>query len=379
MNKCKVLFIVSEFYQSGTSRFTYEINLALDKSKFETTLLCLNPLNNSEIWEDYYDKKHIDLGSKIFFINEIQEKPFHPSIKQRIKRKLFKHPLPSTWYKISEFLTNYDVISLMGEYNYPYIKKYLYPSIEKKLYIHPMNSIFQKKDNYINFDKNKKFNFISAFQTEDLKYEFDEFKKFTHTYLPLSFKIPNSKPLWEPTNNLVKKIGIFTRLSSTKPLDPFIYSFQLLRNFIPNVEFHIFGSGDPEKEGISRYIRQLNLQDFIKFRGHQKDMLKTAIDEKIDLLWLHAYHSLPGGFAGFDLCSLGIPTIFWDFGGKNNIELKKIFIQTNNINEFVSHSLNLLSSSEEAKHISQIQFNYTFKNQNIDFFIQNLEDTYLKA
>lgn len=377
MEKNKVLFIVSEFYQSGTSRFTYEINLALDKSKFETTFLCLNPLNNSTIWEDYYDVKHLDLGSEIFFIQDIQNKPFKPNIQERIKSKLYNHPLPNTWVKIIEFMDSFHAISLMGEYNYPYIKKYLNPSIEKKLLIHPMNSIFQNKDNYIAFDKRKHYHFISLFKNEDLEYEFGEFENYSQTYLPISFTIPNLQPVWTPRNNSTKKIGIFTRLSNTKPLDPFIYSFQILLNFMPNVEFHIFGSGDPEKEGINRYIEQLGLEKNIVFRGHQKEMMQCALEENLDLVWLHAYHSMPGGFAGFDLCALGIPSIFWDFGGEDNAELKKIFPQFNNTYDFAMLSRKILENNEAAIHLSNTQFNYTYSTRNINLYIANLEKKYL--
>ena len=58
MKKTKVLFIVSEFYQSGTARFTYEIDCALNKELFETSILSLNPLNNSDQWQDYYNFLH---------------------------------------------------------------------------------------------------------------------------------------------------------------------------------------------------------------------------------------------------------------------------------------------------------------------------------
>ena len=53
-NRVKVLFVVSEFYQAGTERFTFELDRALNKDKFSVEILCILPLNASERFSDYY-------------------------------------------------------------------------------------------------------------------------------------------------------------------------------------------------------------------------------------------------------------------------------------------------------------------------------------
>ncbi len=375
MSKINVLLVVSEFYQSGTSRFTYEIDSALNKEEFTTSIISLNPLNNSPQWVDYYNLKHEELGTKLYFFQDIN-RPFTPSLNQRFKRKLFGTQLPNVWKNVVDFLDKFDVISVMGEYNYPYIKKYLTDSHRKKLFIHPQNSVYQKSDNYSSFEKSLSFNFVSAFTKKDTSFEFKEFESYKHTYLPLSFKIANDKPLWRKSKNKVKKVGLFSRLGRTKPIDSFIYSFQILSNRLPDVELHIFGSGDPEKEGVLRYVRQLNLQDKIKFRGHQEKMVETALHEKLDLVWLHGYHSLPGGWAGYDIASVGIPQVFWDFGGTESDELSQVFPMTNNVESMAVLSKELIENELEAIKLSNTQFEYTVKNQEIRNYIVELENAY---
>lgn len=375
MNKIKVLFIVSEFYQSGTSRFAYEINKALNKSFFETSFLSLTPLNNSSVWKDYYDKKHAELGSNIYFLNEIYKED-KPSFKERVLRKVLNKKIITASLKVTNFLQEFDTISLMGEYNYAYIKKFLNPEIREKLFIHPQNSVYQQKDNYNAFEQNLKFNIVSGFLEQDLEIEFNHFEDYKHTYLPLSFELPYPKPIWEKIDKTIMKIGIFTRLGITKPLDPFFYSFQVLLNKLPNVEFHIFGSGDPVAEGMERYVKQLGIESKVFFRGHQSKMLETANSEKLDLVWLHGYHSLPGGFAGYDISSLGIPQVFWDFGGVKREELKFVFPMTNKVIEFAELSERVLTDFDYAYKLRDLQFDFTDKNQNILNFIVNLEQAY---
>ena len=70
-NKVKVLFVVSEFYQAGTQRFAFEIDRALNKDTFTVEILCILPLNSSQRFSDYYFSKHLELGTKIYFLDEI--------------------------------------------------------------------------------------------------------------------------------------------------------------------------------------------------------------------------------------------------------------------------------------------------------------------
>ena len=69
MSKVKVLFVVGSLCRAGAERFAYEIDSALDKNKFQTTIYCLEYENvMTENWsERYYEKKHIELGTTIVY------------------------------------------------------------------------------------------------------------------------------------------------------------------------------------------------------------------------------------------------------------------------------------------------------------------------
>ena len=370
-----MLFIVSEFYQSGTARLTYEIDCALNKEVFNTSILSLNPLNNSDQWDDYYNVLHEEIGTKIHFINDINQ-VVKPTIKERVLKKFFNRELPDALQNVVDFLDKFDTISIMGEYNYNYVKRYIKSHHREKIFIHPVNSLYQKPDNYKAFEEGLHFNIVSGFLEKDWDFEFGGFSSYSHCFIPLCFTLTNKSPLWLPPQNKVKKIGLFSRIGKTKPIDPFIYSFQILKEKISNVELHIFGSGNPEKEGVLRYVEQLGLKDSVKFRGHQTNMLDKAMNEDLDLVWLHGYHGLPGGWAGYDICHLGIPQVFWDFGGTRRSELKETFPMSNKVVEMANLSHKFIVDKEEAKKLSDFQFEYTQKNQNIKNFIHNLEELF---
>ena len=374
-NKIKILFVVSEFYQAGTERFTYELDRALNKNLFSVEILCIIPLNASSRFTDYYYSKHLDLGTKIHFINEFNQ-PTEPTLQQKIKKRLLNTPYPDERLKIKSFFNLFDAISIMGEYNFKEVYKYITNENKHKLLIHIQNSKFQVHNTYDAFPKDEEFHFVSGFHANQIKLELSEFEKYKHTYYNLNLKFENTYIKTDYKNSAAPKIGIFTRLTPAKPLDPFIYSFQLVAEQLPKAELHIFGSGDPKKEGVLRYVEQLNLENNIFFRGHQENILKTAVEENLDLVWLHGYHGLPGGWVGFDISTAKIPQLFWNFGSDDQSNFYSFFPMFNSISGLANKSLQILSNPNEAKKLADEQFNYTDENYNIAKNIHVMENLY---
>ncbi|MFM7681121.1 MAG: hypothetical protein ACKO7P_00025 [Bacteroidota bacterium] len=375
-NKVKILFVVSEFYQAGTQRFTYELDRAINKAHFTVEILSLLPLNASNLFNDYYYQKHLELGSKIHFLNEVNQLTT-PTLKQKIEHRLVKKPFPDDRLQIKSFLDRFDCISIMGEYNFKEIYKYIKAENRHKLLIHVQNSKYQVKDNYEFFPKNEVFHFVSGFHDNQIAFELSEFSSYKHTYYNLNLKFENKFVKSNYKTSINPKIGIFTRLTPAKPLDPFIYSFQLVNEQLPNAEFHVFGSGDPIKEGMNRYVQQLELAKSIHFRGHQENILKTAIEEELDLVWLHGYHGLPGGWVGFDISTAKIPQLFWNFGN-NTGKFHSFFPMFNSVNEMAKKSISILLNPSEAKVLADEQFEYTNENYNISKNIHVMEKLYLQ-
>ncbi len=374
-NKVKVLFVVSEFYQAGTERFTYELDRAINKNKFEVEILCIIPLNSSQRFADYYYSKHIELGTKVHFMDEINV-PTEPTLQQKIKKRLVNTPFIDERVKAKSFFNQYDCISVMGEYNYKEIDRYITKENKYKLLIHIQNSKYQVNNTYDAFPKEEEFHFVSGFHADQIKHELSEFENYHHTYYNLNLKFENVYVKTKYEISDIPKIGIFTRLTPAKPLDPFIYAFELISEQLPNAELHIFGSGDPKKEGVLRYVEQLKLEKNIFFRGHQENILKTAVQENLDLVWLHGYHGLPGGWVGFDVSTAKIPQLFWNFGSDDQTNFFSFFPMFNSVSGLAHKSLLMLSDPLEAKKLADEQFNYTNENYNIEKNILVMEELY---
>jgi len=370
--KTKVLFIVSAFYQAGAERYAYELNRAIDKSKFEIEILSIAYLNASERFQDFYYPLHAGLGTKVHFLHDLKISAAN-SFKDKALEKI-KIVKPKR--KIDSFFDNYDAISIIGEYLYKQVAIFISESCQNKLLIHPMKTRFQKDDAYAAFPKNKKFHFVSAFNETQTKWELSEFQDFSVSFYDLCFKIENDIFKSQYKISEKPKIAIFTRLTHTKPLDPFIYVSQLVKNRLPGAELHIFGSGDPDKEGVSRYISQLNLNDSVFFRGHQNEMIKTAVEEDIDLVWLHGYYGLPGGFAGFEMALAKFPQLFWNFTAAVHTKLYEQFPMYTNTEEMADKTTQLLKDSAAASNLALAQYNMVREKYDIEKNISIMESLY---
>lgn len=382
MNKLKILLVVYDFFPAGAERFAYEIDRALDRKKYEVTILCLkNKVTNDELWsEPYYYDKHLELGSTVLFFDRFRPSSFIGfKIYRRLKKILFGAKLKDFNYKLVDFMDSFDVIHWLGEYTYLH---QLPPTIHEKSIICVMSAKFQNPNIYSKFDFNLKYKLMSAFEANEYKLEFAAFKNYEHWFVPLLLKVPYDINKWCFRNSQVKKIGIFTRLNIYKPLDPFFYSFHLLLEEIPNCELHIFGNGNPEKEGMTRYLKNLNIENKVFFRGHQKSIVDTLINEHIDLSWFQGYNNnRPAGYAGFDVCSTGTPLICWDFIEKPNNPFNEVYPHYKNLKQFVDKSIEILTDENSATKLSKSQFNDIVENRDVEkniFLVENAYDAVTK-
>lgn len=377
MNKKKILFVVEDFYNAGAERFTYEVNRALNKEEFKIDILCLARKKViSSLWgERYYESKHLELGSEIVYIDRFVKKEV---ISNNYLRKILKivgvnlKSNVSFNKKIFQFLDNYDLIHWMGEYTFIHDSS---ETIKKKSLIHSMSAKFQNPNIYKKFDYNYPYNFISGFYKDEAEY--DDFKEINHYFFPLLLKINNKSIQWTYPENKNYKIGIFTRLSSYKPLDPFFYSFKILIEKLPNCTLHIYGNGDPEREGFIRSLKILGINDKVFFEGHQEDITKTAINENLNLSWFQGYNNdRPAGYAGFDICSVGLPLICWDFVEKQTNPFNQVYPHYKNLTLFVEKTIELLSDKNKAEELSKLQYNDIVENRDIEKYIASLENIY---
>jgi glycosyltransferase involved in cell wall biosynthesis len=381
MNRINVLFVVGALHRAGAERFAFEIDLALNKERFEVSILCLQREQYiSTKWDNrYYEDKHKSIGTNVLYIDKFLENHKISTIERifhKLTRKKFKKVKEVYKESLFSYLDDFDIVHWMGEYTFIHQVPH---RIKKKSLIHSMCAKFQNPSLYDDYDFNYRYQFISGFINEELKFEYSQFKDISHTYFPLALKMHQNENRWKYIDSKIKKIGIFTRLDKNKPLDPFFYAFHLLLDINPDCELHVFGNGNPKEEGMLAYLDRLGILDKVIFRGHQEDIALTATTEHLDLSWFQGYNNRsPAGFAGFDICLTGTPLVCWDFFPKPIRSFNSIFPNFKNLNQFVNFSSEILNDKNKAEKLSNLQFEDVLLNNDMDKLILIVEDLYIR-
>ena len=388
MNKKKILFVVSDFYHNGAQREMYEFDCALDKDKFEITILSQLGLNTRADLPDYFYEKHLHLGSKVLFLKDfiIQSKKslWYKIVNKLLRNSLNKKIKGKGSKNLVTLFNDYDHVVFMGEYVYQHLSPIIPVDYFNKIIIFVMSFRFQS-ENYRNFNKNNNYLFFGVFNDlKEVEYEFEGFIDYKYQYMPLSLTVSTENKKWKfKEENTVKKIGIFTRLHKDKPLDPFLYTYQVLLSQGLDIELHVFGVGSIKDAEYDRYINNLDLNGRVHFRGHQPDMKKTILQEKIDMVWFQGYNNLPAGYAGLEVCLTGTPQLFWDFFvGENEhvniLDKDIIYPHYKDLLSFVEASKKVLYDCKVAESLSDKQFQDVFNNRDIFRNIQTVENIFLE-
>ncbi len=372
--KIKILLIVSEFWQAGGERQTYEIINAINKDKFNIVILCDLPLKHDPTKHDFYFDKYIEQNIPIYFMDQFKWNEKRSYFRHLGKKIRFKKNGEEISYELCQFLKEFEKILIFGEYTFRNIQRYLNQSIIKNSFIFIHNSIKQVPKNYDGFNFNKKYNFVSGFFESDIKIELKQFTSFNHFFFPLSI---DCNVQLEPRRNIEKKttkiLGVFTRLTIYKPLDLFYYALHLLnKNDEYEYKLHIYGGGCPNEFEFNKCLQYLGLENLVFFKGHSLDIRKTAIQQELDLIWSHGYYGEPGGFASYDLCLTGIPQLCWDFGGESGTQILE-FPMFSTLSKFVDKTFSLLNNNYENYDLGERQKQYVIQNKNIEVNITKLE------
>lgn len=372
----KNLFIIMGFGAGGAEREMYELDKVLKEKKIDFEILCLLDLDKHNKNENFFYEKHLALGTSIHFFYELvfSKADFMQKIKNRFVHKV---SLANKQKVLNPLLKKFDNVFFMGEYTYKFLETIIYKDTLLCINIFCMSSRFQGTE-FRDINKNNYYRFISGFRLpEHIAYEFESFSNYEHVFFQLNLEVTEKYRLWKYHRDANKaKIGVFTRLSKAKPLDPFFYSLQVLMAKLPNVELHIFGGGSLEQAEYDRYIKHLGIGRHVIFRGHQDNMKDTINKECLDLVWFQGNFNELAGYAALDVALTGTPQLFWDFYEGINPQINDItvaFPHFKNLLRFVDASYMVIQNSDFAIELANRQYNEVYRNRNMLYRFNEIE------
>tara|TARA_B100001175_G_C19496166_1_gene635447 strand:+ start:747 stop:1841 length:1095 start_codon:yes stop_codon:yes gene_type:complete len=302
--KTNLIFFLARFGFGGAGNSVYKLCRALNKKKYNISIICLNKCA--------YESNLRKAGIKIFKIKSkkvlfaiFKVQKISCAINNSLSKTVFISNINYTNILSSMFIKKKKNFKLIGIERTPLKELEIYFSVidfVKKNLMKLLIFLF-----YGNFDKivcNSKYlgNYLKK------KYGFNSV-----TIFPPSL---NKVSIFNKKRSLAGKIYITTicRLSKEKKIEDIIYAINYLKN--KNILLNIIGTG-PEESKLIKIVNKLNLSKQIKFYGYKENVFKYL--NKSDLYINSSY------FEGFpnsvvEAAYMGVPIISsQSHGGINEI------------------------------------------------------------
>lgn len=308
--RTRLLFVISQLIQGGAERWLYEVARGLDRARFEVEVLT-SPLVRGprHVYLEPLREAGIPVHGDLPLVQPLLVKAGLRSGRMEAAYRSLglaaRARLGRRWFR------GFDLVCPVQIENWYAVRGCVEP---ERTIIHLMsNAVQHDHDHLCLLRDGRRYRLVLFNEAQRAELNGIDHEAFLW---PLAMDLANRPRLALPEGS--RRIGVFTRLSRQKPLEPLLYAFHTLRAEVPEAELHVFGAGDPGVFGHT--IDLLHLRDAVRFRGHAPDLDATLRDERIALCWMLSVDDAVG-YASIEAGSLGVPLLFWNLGTRSHDEV----------------------------------------------------------
>lgn len=308
--RIRLLFVIGQLVQGGSERYLFELCRALDKDKFEIEVLTRRRTRPN----DYYLPRLTELGivvhrrlplpldrwARTYVPRLYRVAPFRRSMRRALDRQLEM--------VFGRFFDRYDLINCIQIESYNQLQHLLPAS--RRVLIHLMSARYQYPyDPYAECSPERHYHVVVTDPSQFDDLADSNCRNASSLRFPLVLDCRARPSVFAlPPKGTPLRIGIFTRLSPEKPLEPLFFCFQsLVRDY--DATLHVYGRGNPEP--YRRLLDVLHIRERVFFEGHQVNLEETVRRERLSLGWLISNGPFLG-YASIEVASYGMPMVFWN-------------------------------------------------------------------
>lgn len=330
------------------------------KKGYEIIVISLNPGEIEGIKVYSFNEKNLrtrSIISKISYLSKIKD------IKDILKREK-----PDILH--AHYASSYGLIAAILNYH-PYILSVWGSDV----YLFPKKSIIQKNIIKYNF---KKADYIWSTSKDMAR----EIKLYTNKDIQITpFGVDTN--IFKP-NRIVKNkkfvIGTVKTLSKIYGIDYLIRAFAILKGKYKDIELHIAGNGEDERE-LKQLCVELGINKDVKFLGFLESPYLVA--QTFNTFDIAVFPSLSESFgvAAIEAQACEVPVIVTNVGGfPEVVEDNKtgLIIEKGNIEELVLAIEKLIINSEKRIEMGKNGRKFVLKNYDIDNNFSSVDKLYKK-
>ena len=374
--KIRVLVVHSQLAQHGSERYLYEVCKALDKNRFEVSILT-RPVF---IRNQFYYHKLTELGLTIH-CKLITRRHIRFPIKKLYARLGWMRRLVGALQQwqvrlwCGRLVRSADVVAIIGIETYcdafaPWLDE------SGNVVIHHMNHKFQFERDYFNECRQRRVVILDEQQRLEVKASpMADCEMF---YFPLSMSLNDRAMLsvTPPATGRLMRFAVVSRLYKDRPNEPLFRCFAALARAVP-AELYFYGGGDASQYAL--LLGELKIVDKVRFMGHQSNLEAALLRDRPAVLWLIAMGPSIS-YGSVEVASLGLPMVFWNLSRQS---YEQILAQTDGAlhafadeASFVDFNLKLLQDPVRLKEHAEHLCRHVRSRFEISHYISSLEDYY---
>jgi glycosyltransferase involved in cell wall biosynthesis len=373
----RLLFVINQFGQGGSERYLFELCSALDRRCFDVRILTRTGVDRTGFY--YHRLSALDIPIYPILPHVPDVRRLAPALSSWRPYRVGRNRV-SSWlagWRVAEMVRSCDIVACIQIENFLALQDTL--RNHQGVVVHLMSSRFQYSyDPYDEVRQDRRQRFVTFDQSQN-----DEIRSIRNAETfqwPLSMDFTSYPEITIPeVSDRPLKIGIVTRLSREKPLEPLFRAFKELLTHV-DATLHVYGGGDPSI--FAGEIRRLDIERRVKFEGHRENLLAMLANDQLSMCWLMSVGTLLG-YASIELAASGMPMAFWNFGSWSAERIRRetggAMHSFDSVREFVEFSRACLKNRARLVEIGADLRRHIRDTHDINRNIQALQNYYLRV
>jgi glycosyltransferase involved in cell wall biosynthesis len=359
-----VVFIVDTLAQHGAERYLLELVKVLVGSNHVVAVCAIDSLLGEH---SYYAKELNSLGVDISIVSEL---PF-PNIKNKIIKRIINSFAFRVLNKIDNtFISkkrNAIILGIMKKFDEVSIIKWdvyiknpiLFDALHHKK-IHVLSALPQYIHNpYIELPKSDtEFVLMYEGQKDEIVAGREIPMHYNFSVIPLLIDNESWPNCYNPKNDSVFRIGIFSRINKDQPTLFALFVIHLLKAKGLSIKLYFFGRYYDEEfyAFYLKTIEMLRITENVEFMGHTTNIPAAIYDNNLDIGLMNSMNDSIG-YSSIELQSLGLPVLFYNISNDVH-DSGGMPIMCNDLQELSRLIEHYCVSRNELKCFSDLTFKY---------------------
>lgn len=373
--RIRLLFVIGQLIQGGTERYLFEVCSALDRRKFDIDILTRTDASPDQYYAPLLAQQGVTIHRLLSTRGLLSLQKYLPILfdnpfGRKAQLWLFALRVRLT---LGHFFSRYDLVNVMQIENYALLHRAFSRNAHLLTFL-MSHRVQYTYDPYADCLRHRTHHFVTVDHWQRHEIAASACVHAETTNIPLVLDFSNRRMIEVPDpEGQQTRIGIFSRLSSERPLEFFFHAIQRLCSD-SDVTLYIYGGGDPQ--ALLPLLAHLGVRERVIFMGHQPDLEETIRRDKLSVVWMISIGAFIG-YGSIETAGTGMPVVFWSL---RDVSYEEVLTETGgamhaftDVDDFVAFNRRILHDRELLRQVGRRLREHVLAQNDIRNHIARLE------